>query len=186
MKPSTAASRPYPTITKPVPAPAYRYYPNFTPPTLAEGKVTDAPRIRDTRPLYPEIEDDTTGQLWMSEEPTHHDDIRMVEWSEARSRRERWVGPMMYVSFFSFPSSSPWDTGLTGRLVAQLHPATRSEPFPQSANHGPAEGPTPDLGPKGMYASLAFEDVAALLPWIEFKGGGAYHTEAMRSGLGYE
>lgn len=70
--------------------------------------------------------------------------------------------------------------------MAQLHPATRDQPYPQSATPGPTEGPEPDLGPKGMYASLDFEDVKALLPWVEFKGGGAYHSEAMRSGLGYE
>jgi hypothetical protein len=75
---------------------------------------------------------------------------------------------------------------LTNRLVAQLFPATRREAWPQSANPGPIEGPQPDLGSKGMYASLAFEDISALLPWVEFTGGGAHHAEAMRNGLGYE
>jgi hypothetical protein len=69
-------------------------------------------------------------------------------------------------------------------LVAQLHPAAR---IPRDRPpQGPTEGPTPDLGPQGMYASLAFEDIHALLPWVEFKGGGAHHAEAMRNGLGYE
>lgn len=70
--------------------------------------------------------------------------------------------------------------------MAQLHPATRTQPYPQSVAGGPTEGPNPDLGPKGMYASLGFEDIKALMPWVEFKGGGAYHAEPMRSGLGYD
>ena len=73
---------------------------------------------------------------------------------------------------------------LTNSLVAQLHPAARNAR--DRIRPGPTEGPTPDLGPQGMYASLAFEDIHALLPWVEFKGGGAHHAEAMRSGLGYE
>ena len=73
---------------------------------------------------------------------------------------------------------------LMSRLVAQLYPAARVAR--DRPAEGPTEGPTPDLGPQGMYASLAFEDIAALLPWVEFKGGGAHHAEAMRSGLGFE
>jgi hypothetical protein len=93
-----AFNRPYPTISKPVPAAAFVDYPNFSPvpSTTPVSTIGAAPaRVRDTRPLYPEVEDDSTGQLWASEAPTHNDEIRMVEWSEARSRRERWVGPMM-------------------------------------------------------------------------------------------
>jgi hypothetical protein len=70
------------------------------------------------------------------------------------------------------------------RLVAQLYPAARISR--DQVLTEPTEGPNPDLGPRGMYASLAFEDIHALFPWVEFKAGGAYHTEAMRNGLGYE
>jgi hypothetical protein len=84
-------AKPYKILRKPVPATGYANYPNYTPAT--NSSVT----MGDTRYLYPEIEDNTTGQLWADEEPTHKDDIRLVEWSQARARRERWVGPMMYV-----------------------------------------------------------------------------------------
>lgn len=175
LKPDSA--RPYSTMRKPAPAPAYELYPNFTP---THGSRSDV--ISDTRALYPEIEDDYNGHLWASDETTPRDDVRMVEWSEERGRRERWVGPMMWVtSLCSSLTSADWL-----RLVAQLYPATRSQPYPSSATPGPTEGPVPDLGPKGMYASLGFEDIKAILPWIDFKGGGAYHAEPMRSGLGYE
>lgn len=88
---SSDAARPYPTIRKPVPAPAYELYPNFTPPCGESDKV-----VTDTRALHPEVEDDYNGHLWASDETTHRDYVRMVEWSEQRGRRERWVGPMMY------------------------------------------------------------------------------------------
>ena len=81
-------AKPYPIIRRPLPATGYANYPNYT---ITPNTET----MRDTRYLYPEIEDNTTGQLWADEEPTHRDDIRLVEWSQARSRRERWVGPMM-------------------------------------------------------------------------------------------
>lgn len=81
--------KPYHILRKPLPAPGYVNYPNYTS-SPAPGSATN-----DTRFLYPEIEDNTTGQLWADEEPTHRDDIRLVEWSQARERRERWVGPMM-------------------------------------------------------------------------------------------
>lgn len=84
-------------------------------------------------------------------------------------------------------SSLSWQRAHTNsRLIGQLHPATRSSPYPQSSNPGPTEGPTPDLGPKGMYVSLGFEDLKVIMPWVELKGGGAYHTEATRNGLGFE
>jgi hypothetical protein len=86
--PTATDIKPYPIIRKPQPTPGYANYPNYT-------SISDPEAIRDTRYLYPEIEDNTTGQLWADEEPTHRDDIRLVEWSQARGRRERWVGPMM-------------------------------------------------------------------------------------------
>lgn len=82
-------AKPYPILRIPLPAPGYANYPNYTP------KLDSENPIRDTRSLYPEIEDNATGQSWADEEPTHKDDIRLVEWSQARNRRERWVGPMM-------------------------------------------------------------------------------------------
>lgn len=82
-------ARPYPIMRKPVPALGYANYPNYTPSPKSDSA------IRDTRYLHPEIEDNHTGQLWADEEPTHRDDIRLVEWNEGRCRRERWVGPMM-------------------------------------------------------------------------------------------
>jgi hypothetical protein len=170
--PFVSDARPYPIIRKPLPALGYANYPNYT----SSPKTESA--IRDTRYLHPEVEDNHTGQIWADEEPTHTDDIRLVEWNESRMRRERWVGPMMYVfSLFL----AVW---LIPSLVAQLHPAARTSR--DRTSQGPTEGPTPDLGPQGMCASLAFEDIYALLPWVEFKGGGPHHAEAMRNGLGYE
>jgi hypothetical protein len=84
-------AKPYPILRKPLPALGFANYPNYTPKTDYDGL------IRDTRYLYPEIEDNAIGQSWADEVPTHKDDIRLVEWSQARARRERWVGPMMYV-----------------------------------------------------------------------------------------
>jgi hypothetical protein len=86
---TSLSTKPYPIIRKPLPAAGYANYPNYTPITDPEDK------IRDTRCQYPEIEDNATGQIWASEEPTSKEDIRLVEWSEQRGRRERWVGPMM-------------------------------------------------------------------------------------------
>jgi hypothetical protein len=84
-------AKPYPILRKPLPALGFANYPNYTPKSDYDGP------IRDTRYIYPEIEDNAIGQSWADEVPTHKDDIRLVEWSQARSRRERWVGPMMYV-----------------------------------------------------------------------------------------
>jgi hypothetical protein len=84
-------AKPYPILRKPLPALGFANYPNYTPKTDYDGPM------RDTRYLYPEIEDNAIGQSWADEVPTHKDDIRLVEWSQARARRERWVGPMMYV-----------------------------------------------------------------------------------------
>jgi hypothetical protein len=92
-------AKPYPILRKPLPALRFANYPNYTPKTDFAGP------IRDTRYLYPEIEDNAIGQSWADEVPTHKDDIRLVEWSQARARRERWVGPMMYVP------QAPVDTG---------------------------------------------------------------------------
>ena len=85
-------AKPYPILRKPLPALGFANYPNYTSKSDYDGP------IRDTRYIYPEIEDNAIGQSWADEVPTHKDDIRLVEWSQARARRERWVGPMMYVS----------------------------------------------------------------------------------------
>lgn len=85
-------------MRKPLPAPAYNLYPNFTPSSSGSGGSED--RVTDTRTLHPEIEDDYTGNLWANDDHTapsarSREEVRMVEWSEDRNRRERWVGPMM-------------------------------------------------------------------------------------------
>lgn len=71
-------------------------------------------------------------------------------------------------------------------LLAQLFPATRSEAVPPGATRdGAAEGANPDLGPRGTYASLGWEDLEALLPWLTLQGSGQLN-EPRRSGMGFE
>jgi hypothetical protein len=48
------------------------------------------------------------------------------------------------------------------------------------------EGDYPDLGPKGMYVSLGFEDLEVIAGWVVLKGGGPNNADARRSGLGFE
>lgn len=74
---------------------------------------------------------------------------------------------------------------LTLRIIAQLFPASRTEGVPAgSAPDFHIEGPHPELGPLGMYASLGWEDISSLFPWIEFRGSGM--GDGMRNGLGFE
>jgi hypothetical protein len=78
---------------------------------------------------------------------------------------------------------------LTISVIAQLHPSDRETPFPQGVDHGTQlEGPgdAVELGPKGMYCSVGFEDLEGLMPWVELRGGGGNSSEAMRGGMGFE
>ena len=71
-------------------------------------------------------------------------------------------------------------------LIAQLHPPDRVSAQPQGVDpYQPIEGDRVNLGPKGMYASLGFEDLDAIMPWIELRGGGGNIADARRSGLGF-
>jgi hypothetical protein len=79
-----------------------------------------------------------------------------------------------------------WTRLIDTRLIAQLHPADRAEAQPQGANRRfGIEGDGVDLGPKGMYASLGFEDLETLFGWVDLKGGGGNSSEARRPGLGF-
>jgi len=72
-------------------------------------------------------------------------------------------------------------------LIAQLHPSDRVSAQPQGADlYGPVEGPNVDLGPKGMYVSLGFEDLDAIMGWVELRVRGAHVAEARRGGLGFD
>ena len=73
---------------------------------------------------------------------------------------------------------------LTDRLVAQVHPPDQNRALPVGAD-GAVEGDAPDLGHPGMYASLGYEDLEDLFPWIELKGSGT-GGKSRRSGLGFE
>lgn len=73
-------------------------------------------------------------------------------------------------------------------ILAQIFPSTRAEAVPMGvARDSLTEGAQPDadLGPRGTYASLGWEDVDALLPWLEISGAGAFHN-ARTSGMGFE
>nr|XP_031857734.1 uncharacterized protein CI109_006894 [Kwoniella shandongensis]KAA5524806.1 hypothetical protein CI109_006894 [Kwoniella shandongensis] len=184
LPPMTRVDRPYNTLDKPQPHLAYVQYPNFTPapsPPLRRESVGErSPRssmeelgwTRDTRVSFPEVEDEYEGGLWGGDVSWASvgsgvgNGQRMAEWDEEIGKRKRWVGPMI--------------------LIAQLHPSTRSGPHPPGSDPNTRlEGPNVDLGPKGMYASLGLEDLDALLPWVELKGGGGNGGEARRSGLGF-
>ena len=70
------------------------------------------------------------------------------------------------------------------RIVAQLHPSDRSFAHPSgSSPFGPLEGQDVDLGPKGMYVSLGFEDLEAIAPWVELRASGGNSSEPRRSQL---
>jgi len=71
-------------------------------------------------------------------------------------------------------------------VIAQVHPPDREQARPQGSTAKYAEGYEPDLGPTGMYASLGFEDLEVIAPWLELRGGGGNSSEAKRSGLGFE
>ena len=131
-----------------------------------------------------EVEDDAAGAIWSASEAIWGGDgEKMAEWDAEAHVRKRWVGPMMWVT-----SLSALIGLLMGfRVLAQLHPADRPSAHPQGANpYGELEGENVDLGPKGMYTSLGFEDLDAVMGWVELKGGGAHVADARRSGLGFE
>ena len=72
-------------------------------------------------------------------------------------------------------------------LIAQLHLSDRVSAQPHGADsYGPVEGTNVDLGPKGMYVSLGFEDLETLMGWVELRGGGAHVTDPRRTGLGFQ
>lgn len=37
-----------------------------------------------------------------------------------------------------------------------------------------------------MYVSLGFEDLEAIMGWVELRGGGAHVADAKRGGLGFD
>ncbi|OCF61831.1 hypothetical protein L486_01493 [Kwoniella mangroviensis CBS 10435] len=155
-----AQDRPYDVLEKPQPALSHLRYPNFTvPPEEPES-------TKDLRCEHPEVEDEYEGGLWGGDVPWGGDGKRMAEWDEELGKRRRWVGPML--------------------LIAQLHPSHRPIPHPPGVNPSlPLEGSNPVLGQNGMYASLGFEDLETLFPWIELEGSGGNSGEAKRSGLGF-
>lgn len=79
------------------------------------------------------------------------------------------------------------NTDIPPSLVAQLHPSDRLTAHPPHVSlSAPTEGEAPDLGAKGTYVSLGFEDFDALFPWVKLQGGGAYEGgEAKRGGMGF-
>ncbi|WVW86886.1 hypothetical protein I302_108941 [Kwoniella bestiolae CBS 10118] len=155
-----ARDRPYDILERPQPALSHLRYPNFTAPL-------DGPELmKDLRTVHPEVEDEYEGGLWGGDVPWSGGGQRMAEWDEELGKRRRWVGPML--------------------LIAQIHPSHRPIPHPQGVNPAlPLEGSNPVLGQHGMYASLGFEDLETLFPWIELKGSGGNSGEAKRSGLGF-
>ncbi|WWC65872.1 uncharacterized protein I303_108494 [Kwoniella dejecticola CBS 10117] len=168
--------RPYDILERPQPALSHSRYPNFTPPpatpssstssTTTESGSASAAATKDLRGSHPEIEDEYEGGLWGGDVSWGQDNKRMAEWDEDIGKRRRWVGPML--------------------LIAQLHPSHRQDPHPPGVNPAlPLEGPNPTLGQNGMYASLGFEDLEALFPWVQLKGSGGNSGEAKRSGLGF-
>ncbi|OCF42644.1 hypothetical protein I317_03503 [Kwoniella heveanensis CBS 569] len=172
--------RPYDTLEKPQPALSHMRYPNFTPrpdsvdskpsalasPDEDEHQADGVKHTSDLRSTHPEVDDEYEGGLWGGDVSWGHGGMRMAEWDEEIGKRRRWVGPMI--------------------LVAQLHPPTKPTPHPSSVPPtAPLEGANPDLGPKGMYASLGFEDIEAIFPWVELKSSGAWNGESRRSGLGF-
>ncbi|KAL7425200.1 hypothetical protein Q5752_000888 [Cryptotrichosporon argae] len=193
-KPTPVARLAYVPMTHPTPATSHALYPNLTPsesfmvcvprhparagtsstaPGTGTGGVGGALQLVDSsedgrwivghadrRGLYTEAPDDLV--VWGAEEC---DGTRMAEVTDNGQRR--WVGSMI--------------------LVAQLHPTDRREAHPAGSNPaGPVEGADVDLGPRGMYASLGFEDVDALFPWVRLKSAGAYSADPRRSGMGFE
>ncbi|WRT69738.1 uncharacterized protein IL334_006729 [Kwoniella shivajii] len=154
--------RPYDMIQKPQPALSHNRYPNYTSPIEGGYSTT----TNDLRNNHPEVEDEYEGNLWAGDVTWSGDGKRMAEWDEELGKRRRWVGPMI--------------------ILAQIHPSHRAQPHPPGVNPNlPLEGSNPALGQNGMFASLGFEDVEALFPWIEFKGSGGNSGEAKRSGLGF-
>lgn len=72
-------------------------------------------------------------------------------------------------------------------LVAQLFPGTRNEAAPPGVPRDSAvEGAVIDLGPRGQYASLGWEDLAVLMPWVKLKSPGHDDHDGRRSGWGFE
>ncbi|WWC73655.1 uncharacterized protein I206_107627 [Kwoniella pini CBS 10737] len=161
--------RPYDILEKPQPALSHSRYPNFTfsPETETEIAVEESTlKTKDLRINHNEIEDEYEGGLWGGDVSWGEDGKRMAEWDNEIGKRRRWVGPML--------------------LIAQLHPSYRSIPHPPGVNTNlPLEGPNPILGQNGMYASIGFEDLEILFPWIKLKGGGGNSSEAKRNGLGF-
>ncbi|WWC92842.1 uncharacterized protein L201_007802 [Kwoniella dendrophila CBS 6074] len=160
--------RPYDILQYPQPALSHSRYPNFTPlPSSTEDSDIDNSKLtKDIRNQHPEIDDEYEGGLWAGDATWGDDGKRMAEWDESIGKRRRWVGPML--------------------LIAQIHPSDRITPHPPGLNPAlPLEGSNPNLGQNGMYASLGFEDVEALFPWIKLKGSGGNSGEAKRSGLGF-
>ncbi|WVF68231.1 hypothetical protein IAT40_002996 [Kwoniella sp. CBS 6097] len=173
--------RPYDTLERPQPALSHSRYPNFTPRQIGSqpsdtassangdrdnSRADTIPLTADVRKQHFEVDDEYEGGLWGGDVSWSNDGVRMAEWDEEIGKRRRWVGPMI--------------------LVAQLHPSTKPTPHPSGVPPTvPLEGANPDLGPKGMYASLGFEDLEALFPWIELKSSGAWNGDPRRSGLGF-
>ncbi|WVR08039.1 hypothetical protein IAU60_005083 [Kwoniella sp. DSM 27419] len=165
-KPSRLSERPYDVLQYPQPAVTHLGYPNITRSDDGFGESDQEVLPRDLRGDHPEIEDEYEGGLWGGDVSWGAGGTRMAEWDESSGKRKRWVGPMI--------------------LMAQIHPSTQTSAHPPGVDPAkPLEGPNIDLGARGTYASLGFEDLADLFPWIDLKGSGAWDGEARRSGLGF-
>ncbi len=68
--------------------------------------------------------------------------------------------------------------------MAQIHPSDKDSALPLGAS-GALEGDDPNMGHVGMYASLGYEDLEDLFPWVELVGTGI-GGKSKRSGLGFE
>lgn len=177
---------PYAPLVHPTPSYSHRLYPNWTTPLERLPRTLtvepEAAMVEDLRSQHPDLEDDEAGTFWAGDAPWP-DGSKRVEIGEDLERL-RWVGPMLYVCSCGF-TSPPMHEADCRRVMAQLHPSDRMVQHPPGAAAGPVEGRHPDLGPRGMYVSLGFEDLEALCPWLELRGGGAHHAEAKRDGLGF-
>ncbi|EIW71472.1 hypothetical protein TREMEDRAFT_73318 [Tremella mesenterica DSM 1558] len=163
---------PFMPILHPQPASSHALYPNYTPfPFHPNRPLSDLPEERsdeaiiDRRILHPEVEDDA-NHFHGLRDGVLEEENDWNEWDPIARVRKRWVGPML--------------------LVAQLHPCGRKVARPIGAREtSDVEGNNVDLGPDGMYVSLGFEDLNAIMGWVELKGGGGNNAEALRNGLGF-
>ncbi|RXK36581.1 hypothetical protein M231_06122 [Tremella mesenterica] len=164
--------KPFMPILHPQPASSHALYPNYTPfPFHPNRPLSDLPEERsdeaiiDRRILHPEVEDDA-NHFHGLRDGVLEEENDWNEWDPIARVRKRWVGPML--------------------LVAQLHPCGRKVARPIGAREtSDVEGNNVDLGPDGMYVSLGFEDLNAIMGWVELKGGGGNNAEALRNGLGF-